>query len=570
MENFNSLGLPESLLHSLTAMGFTTPTPIQAQAIPVALKGQDVLGSAQTGTGKTAAFSIPLVCHLLASPNSSALVLTPTRELATQVLDIIRKLLGRNSQTECALLIGGDSMFKQLKQLKSRPRVVVGTPGRINDHLARGTLRLDRTDFVVFDETDRMLDMGFTIQLEKIAKFLPEKRQSLLFSATFAPHIMKTAERYLNDAVRISVGSITTPIAKIKQEIVRTTEAEKYGLLLTHLEGQEGSCLVFVKTKYGTEKLADKLRKNGHSVDAIHGDLRQNKRDQVIRSFRDKRSRILVATDVAARGLDISHIECVVNYDLPQCPEDYIHRIGRTGRAGAEGTAISLLTSADNIKWKNICRLINPDEVQKEERAPRGGYGPKSRPQRGGFQRDRKPGNFERRGGQGGGYKGSSSQGQSERRSFGDRKPNFGERKPSFGGDRREGGNTYQGSTGQSERRIYGDRPSYGDRKPAFGERREKNGNTYEGSTGQSERRSYGDRSAFGERKPTFGDRKPTFGDRREPGAGYKGGSGKPRGEGRSAPQKSGGFKPAFKSKGSFGASKTKTAAQGSFKRDSY
>lgn len=362
MENFELLGLHEILLQSLQFMKFDTPTPIQAQTIPHALEGKDILGSAQTGTGKTAAFGIPLVSYLLNNPQGVALVLTPTRELALQVLQTMHLLLGRRSGINTALLIGGDSMFKQLRQLKSRARLIVGTPGRVNDHLLRGTLCLKKAGFLVLDETDRMLDMGFSIQIQKIIKHMPTVRQTLMFSATMDNTIVKMAENYLRDAVRVSVGSTTSPIEKIKQETIRIPESQKYHTLLERLQEQSGTCIVFVKTKWGADELAANLRQDNHNADAIHGDLRQNHRDRVIRNFRDGRTRILVATDIAARGLDIPHIECVINFDLPQCPEDYIHRIGRTGRAGNEGLAINLVTSQDGLKWRNICRLINPGD----------------------------------------------------------------------------------------------------------------------------------------------------------------------------------------------------------------
>lgn len=360
MENFHSLGLPQTLMRALDAMKFETPTPVQAQAIPPALEGKDVLGSAQTGTGKTGAFGIPLVAKLMNNSRGSALILLPTRELAMQVEVALKAMLGKGSPIKTALLIGGDSMPKQVAQLRARPRIIVGTPGRINDHLERGGLMLHDASFLVLDETDRMLDMGFEVQLERIFKYLPKVRQTLMFSATLPPNIVKLSSKYLVDPVRISVGSTVAPAAKITQETIHISEDEKYPELLKQLEARTGSVIVFAKTKYGTEKLAKRLRKDNHSADAIHGDLRQNQRERAIQSFRDKKHRILVATDIAARGLDIPHIEHVINYDLPQCPEDYIHRIGRTGRAGAEGSAINLLTPADGEKWRAINKLMNP------------------------------------------------------------------------------------------------------------------------------------------------------------------------------------------------------------------
>lgn len=377
MEDFSSLGLPQPLMQALERMQFTKPTPIQAQAIPPALEGKDILGSAQTGTGKTGAFGIPLVAKLMQNPRGSALILTPTRELAVQVMKALEAMLGKGSPIKTALLIGGESMPKQLQALRMRPapRLIVGTPGRVNDHLSRGSLMLHDTGFLVLDETDRMLDMGFSIQIEKILKFLPQKRQTLLFSATLPSNISTLAKQYLTDPVRVSVGATSAPVAKIKQDVVHTAEKDKYAHLLQELDDREGSIIVFVKTKWGAEKMAGRLRDEHHSADAIHGDLRQNKRDRVINAFRNRKHRIMVATDIAARGLDIPHIEHVINYDLPQCPEDYIHRIGRTARAGAEGSSLCFVTPADKSKWHAINRLINPDTTP--EREPRGEGGPR-------------------------------------------------------------------------------------------------------------------------------------------------------------------------------------------------
>lgn len=366
MEHFNFLGLPEALNHALHHMKFSKPTPIQAQTIPHALGGRDILGSAQTGTGKTAAFGIPLVARLLSNQRGSALVLTPTRELATQVMSQLQAMLGKRSPIKTALLIGGESMPKQLNQLRNRPRLLVGTPGRINDHLQQGNLMLHDTGILVLDETDRMLDMGFTSQIEKILKFMPKTRQTMLFSATLPNNIVKISEKYLNNPVRIAVDNALSPAVKIQHDVLCVSEKEKYRSLLSELDVRKGSVLVFVKTKYGTEKMAKALSKAGHDANAIHGDLRQNKRDSVITNFRNQKYRILVATDVAARGLDIPHIEHVINYDLPHCAEDYIHRIGRTARAGAQGSAMCLVTPATIGKWNIINRLMNPNAPSKK------------------------------------------------------------------------------------------------------------------------------------------------------------------------------------------------------------
>ena len=360
MENFLSLKLEETLFESLAKINFKAPTPIQAKAIPIALDGKDILGTAQTGTGKTGAFGIPLVNYLLKTKKETALVMTPTRELATQVMQTMNNLIGRGN-IRTALLIGGDSMQKQLKQMRRNPRLIVGTPGRINDHLKRKTLRLNNTSFLVLDESDRMLDMGFTPQINQVLETVPKKHQTLLFSATLPGNILRLAEKYLNQPVRISVGSTSTPIEKIKQEVLRVNDGDKYNQLIKQIYIRQGSILIFVKTRRNAEKMVKRLKYDDHDADAIHGNLRQNKRDRVIKAFRNNHFRILVGTDVASRGLDIPAIKHVINFDLPQVPEDFIHRIGRTARAGAEGSALSFIGNGDRSKWNAIQRLIDPN-----------------------------------------------------------------------------------------------------------------------------------------------------------------------------------------------------------------
>jgi len=360
MTNFFTFDLPEFLLLSLDRMKITTPTPIQEAAIPVAMGGKDILASAQTGTGKTIAYMLPIIANIL-NNKGSALIMTPTRELALQVKTTLDHLLGKKPAFSSAVLIGGEPITKQFGQLRRFPRLVIGTPGRIIDHITRKTLSLKETHFLVLDETDRMLDMGFSEQLEEINKYLPQERQTLMFSATLPPNIMKLSQKYLRDPQRIAIGAVNQPIAKIQQDTIHTSHSEKFTKLLKEIDQREGSIIVFVKTKRGADILSDKLQDEGHSADAIHGDLQQRKRERVIQAFRNRRNRIMVATDVAARGLDVPHIEHVINYDLPQCPEDYIHRIGRTGRAGAEGRALSFITSDEAGKWRMIQRLINPE-----------------------------------------------------------------------------------------------------------------------------------------------------------------------------------------------------------------
>ena len=368
--NFSDLNIENKLKKSIELAEFRTPTPIQSQSIPISLEGKDVLGTAQTGTGKTLAFTIPMLNKLLKNKQAMALIICPTRELATQVMETVLKLNIREIGIGNALLIGGESMQKQLRQLKKGARIIVGTPGRINDHIERKSLNLSRVNYLVLDETDRMLDMGFTPQIEVILKFIPKDHQTLLFSATLPENILKISQKYLNNPERVSVGSLSTPIEKIKQETFQITADKKYHELINQLVERSGSILVFVKTKHGADKIVKRLKYDGHKADAIHGNLRQSKRDRVIRGFRNGNSRILIATDVAARGLDIPVIKHVINYDLPQVPEDYIHRIGRTGRAGKDGSALTFLTNNDRSMWRSIQKLIDPDFKVKEEARP--------------------------------------------------------------------------------------------------------------------------------------------------------------------------------------------------------
>lgn len=357
MSSFSTFSLPSFLENSLNRLGISTPTPIQEKAIPEGLKGHDILASAQTGTGKTMAYLLPLITNLMKDQQSKALILAPTRELAAQIQEAARSLV--SGQIGSVLLIGGDPMMKQISNLKRNPRLIIGTPGRINDHLNRKTLKLHEANFLVLDEVDRMLDMGFSEALKTIMPHLAKERQTFMFSATMAEDIKKLSLTYLKNPQLITIGSTREPVLKIKQETRHMTANEKFPLLLEELGSREGSVIIFVKTKHGADRLAVKLSQQKHPASAIHGDLKQRKRDLVIQDFRKLKTRIMVATDVAARGLDIPHIMHVINYDLPQCPEDYIHRVGRTGRAGMEGFALSFIAPEDNIKWRRIHNLIN-------------------------------------------------------------------------------------------------------------------------------------------------------------------------------------------------------------------
>ena len=361
MKTFSEMGLPESLRHTLTHLNFVEPTPIQAKAIPIALRGIDILGSAQTGTGKTVAFAIPLIVNLYNKQNNTALVMTPTRELASQVMSQFASLLGKKTKIRSALLIGGDSMFKQLNQLKNKPRLIVGTPGRINDHLKRKSLKLDHLDFLVLDETDRMLDMGFSIQINDILKFTPKDRQTLLFSATLPKNIIKISAKYMKDPVRVEVDKLLDKPLNIKQEVLYTGADKKYDYLKSEINKRSGSIIIFTKTKSNTENIAKKLSKDGFDAYTLNGDLRQSVRTRTINNFRKMKFRILVATDVASRGIDIPHIEHVINYNIPETPDDYIHRVGRTARAGADGAAIIFITPSEKNKWIKMKTTLKLD-----------------------------------------------------------------------------------------------------------------------------------------------------------------------------------------------------------------
>ena len=359
MQKFSDLSISLLVLDAIKKLKLIKPTPIQKISIPLALEGNDILGTAQTGTGKTYAFGIPLINHLTLDKDSYAIILTPTRELALQVSSALKDLTSMKNIIDTAVIIGGDSIQKQLKQLK-KARLVVGTPGRIHDHIRRKSLKLSKFNFLVLDETDRMLDMGFVDEIKSIIEKLPS-HQTLLFSATLPKKISDIAKNFMTNPQRVNVGEENTPLTNIKQEIKNVNQKEKFDHLKLELLEINGSVVLFVKTKRSADKIALKLRKDKFNAEAIHGDLRQSKREKVILKFRKNRFQILVATDVAARGLDIPHIEHVINYDIPQNPEDYIHRIGRTARAGAKGRALTFLTDGDKKNWNAIGKLINPN-----------------------------------------------------------------------------------------------------------------------------------------------------------------------------------------------------------------
>ncbi|WP_199622042.1 DEAD/DEAH box helicase [Paenibacillus alkalitolerans] len=345
MKTFSEFGLEQKVLRAITEMGFEESTPIQEKAIPIALAGQDLIGQAQTGTGKTAAFAIPLIQHIETTEERiMALIMTPTRELAIQVAEEIGKL-ARFKGIRSLPIYGGQDIGRQIRALKKRPQVIIGTPGRLLDHINRKTIRLDDVRYVVLDEADEMLDMGFLEDIQSILSQVPEERQTMLFSATMPPNIQKLAQRFLKNPEHVSVVPKQVSAPLISQEYIEVHEKSKFDALCRLLDMESPDlAIVFGRTKRRVDELAEALQKRGYSADGLHGDLSQNMRDTVMRKFRDGSIDVLVATDVAARGLDVSGVTHVVNFDLPQDPESYVHRIGRTGRAGKEGTAWTFVT----------------------------------------------------------------------------------------------------------------------------------------------------------------------------------------------------------------------------------
>ncbi|WP_342565516.1 DEAD/DEAH box helicase [Paenibacillus sp. FSL R7-0345] len=345
MKTFAEFGLEPKVLQAITELGFEESTPIQEQAIPIALTGADMIGQAQTGTGKTAAFGIPLISKISREDERiTALVMTPTRELAIQVAEEIGKL-SRFKGLRSLAIYGGQDIGRQIRGLKKKPQIIIGTPGRLLDHINRKTIRLDDVQTIVLDEADEMLDMGFMEDIQSILKLVPEERQTMLFSATMPPNIQRLAQQFLKNPQHVSVipKQISAPL--IDQAYIEVPERQKFEALsrLIDMESPE-LAIVFGRTKRRVDELAEGLQKRGYSADGLHGDLSQNQRDAVMRKFRDGSIDVLVATDVAARGLDVSGVTHVINFDLPQDPESYVHRIGRTGRAGKEGTAWSFVT----------------------------------------------------------------------------------------------------------------------------------------------------------------------------------------------------------------------------------
>lgn len=358
--NFKDLGLQPALWARCEQLGFTEPTPIQKQAIPIILDGHDIIGTAETGTGKTAAFLLPVLQKLIQAkkrPGTTVLILSPTRELANQTEAACRQFAPKG--ITCAAIIGGAGYKKQIDSIRRGANIIIATPGRLMDFMEQGMLNLSQVNTFVLDEADRMLDMGFMPAIKKITKVIPAERQTLFFSATMSSEMERIARSLVRDPKFVEISRRGKPAEGIHQVAYPVAQQFKMSLLLDLLERESfDRVLVFTRTKRGADRLAHVLEKRDHSSNRIHGDRSQSQREAALRGFKSGKSRILVATDVAARGIDIDSVSHVINYDIPEAPEDYVHRIGRTGRAGNKGRAITLLTLAEEHTMQAIERLI--------------------------------------------------------------------------------------------------------------------------------------------------------------------------------------------------------------------
>ncbi|MDP2695856.1 MAG: DEAD/DEAH box helicase [bacterium] len=355
-KGFYGLGIAPGILEVLAKLRFEIPTPIQEQAIPIGIEGKDVMGIAQTGTGKTLAYGIPLIQRILGSGNLG-FVIAPTRELALQINEALVKI-GAPLGLKTATLIGGEAISRQLYDLRRHPQIIIGTPGRILDHLKQKTVSLGKVGVLVLDEADRMLDMGFAPQLKQILAVIPHNRQTMLFSATMPEQIIKIARDYLKLPIRVEIARSGTAAKNVSQEVFFVAQEDKARLLEKVLQQYPGSVLIFSRTKHGARKIASLARNLGHAAAEIHSNRSLNQRREALGGFKTGKYRILVATDIASRGIDVNNIELVINYDLPENVEDYVHRIGRTGRAGSSGHAISFARPNQKRDIRTIEGLI--------------------------------------------------------------------------------------------------------------------------------------------------------------------------------------------------------------------
>ena len=383
-ENFYGLGIAPGILEVLQRLNFKVPTSIQTKSIPIAVQGKDMMGIAQTGTGKTIAFGVPLIQEVLQG-KGKGLVVLPTRELALQVHEVFHKI-GGSLGVKSVVLIGGESIGRQIRDLQRNPDILIGTPGRIIDHLNQRTLHLGKVKILVLDEADRMLDMGFAPQLARILQEVPKERQTMLFSATMPETIMKLANSFMKLPIRVEIAPSGSALKEVTQELFIVPREAKPRLLEKLLSEYRGSVLVFIRTKFGVKKITQAVRSFGHTVSEIHSNRSLNQRREALEGFRSGKYRVLIATDIASRGIDVKGIELVINYDLPANPEDYIHRIGRTGRAGMTGRAIAFATPDQGSDVRSIERLMRmPLPHSKLPELPPARTVPFQQPVQGGF-----------------------------------------------------------------------------------------------------------------------------------------------------------------------------------------
>jgi len=510
---FSELNLIQPVLRAITEEGYTTPTPIQEQGIPVMLEGKDLLGVAQTGTGKTCAFAVPILHRMYESrPEGKkrgpirALILTPTRELAVQVSDSF-KTYGKYTGFKTCVIFGGVSQYHQVQALRAYPEIVVATPGRLLDLINQGQVHLDHLEFFVLDEADRMLDMGFIHDVKKILTYVPEERQSVFFSATMPESVAALANRILKDPIEIAVTPVSSTSENIAQSLFYVNKTNKSKLLVHILEDLNiKSALVFTRTKHKAEKVMNDLNMLGIRTDAIHGNKSQNARQQALNNFKKNKIRVLVATDIAARGIDVDNLSHVINFEIPNEPENYVHRIGRTGRAGASGIAISFCEQEEMGYLRSIHKLL-PQPIDVVLDHP---YAEVMNPRDSSSELGRN-GRLANRGGGGGGRNGGGSRGGSRGGSFnrndrGDRGSDRGGNR-GFSSDRREGGSSDRREGGSSDRREGG-----------FSERRESNGGSERESSFRPERKPFAEasgdrREGSSERNDSFSREKRSFGE---------------------------------------------------------
>ncbi len=505
MDSFKDLLLPDRLQQSLEKINFIEMTPIQKKALPILMGDRDLIACSETGSGKTGAYAIPMIAKLMENPEASALILAPTRELAQQISTFVDQLSPDKAKFSITILVGGADIRKQFRALQRKPRVIVATPGRLIDHLKRNTVQINKTEFLVLDEGDRMIDMGFAPQLKQILSYLPEKRQTSFFTATLDDAVKKLSSQYLKSPEKIVIGEASRPVSSIKQAVRQVEMKDKDECVLDELNTRQGSVIIFLKTQHRTDRLAKYLDQYGVSVDLIHGGRTQGQRNKAIQNFKMGKTRVLCATDIAARGLDVPHVEHVINFDLPMVDEDYVHRIGRPARNGALGEAISFVSGSESRVWNRLAKKFQIQNVLLPEFKSSGGGGAK-----------RSRGESSSRGRGGDSYSSGRSKFKGGGDSFGQR-PRFKDKDSSFSKRSKDDNQDFYSGKSKSdsfsERPRFKDKESFGD-KPRFKSK---------GSFGdkpkfrdKDERPKFKDKDSYGDKpkfkgKDMFGDEKPKF-----------------------------------------------------------